>query len=192
MDEPTPDVPPPTTLRRRKRRVRGYSLDTDDEGEDSDSVSVKSSCPSTPRDEYFPPVPDITDPDRSALSSTMLGSEDMDGAHSAREPELLPRYSESAERIPLSWGERMLDRVAPYAELLEAERVPHERARTERFDKVLARLLTEWYVVAASVNKLSLFSRSATSADVLLYTAARPRGNRRGDIWAGARLDIPR
>ena len=122
----------------------------------------------------------------------MLGSEDMDGAHSAREPELPPRYSESAERIPLSWGERMLDRVAPYAELLEAERIPHDHARTERFDKVLARLLTEWYVVAASVSTLSLSPRSATSADMFVCVAARPRGHRCGDIWTRARLDIPR
>ena len=43
--------------------------------------------------------------------------------------------------------------------LLEAERVPQDHARMERFDKVLARLLTEWYVVAASVSARTVYSR---------------------------------
>lgn len=91
----------------------------------------------------------------------MPGSVDTDGALSAREPDLLPRYSdpESVAPVLLSWGERVLDRVAPYAELLEAERVPQDHARMERFDKVLARLLTEWYVVAASVSARTVYSR---------------------------------
>ena len=148
-EEPTPGQhdPPPSTLRRRKRRVRGYSLDTDDEDTDGESVCTDSSHP--PRDEHFPPIPDPTAPD-----PTMQPSVDPDGAHCAREPDVLPRYSEAAEPARLAWPERMLDRVAPYAELREAERTAHAPARTERFDKVLARLLTEWYVVAASVSPL--------------------------------------
>lgn len=196
VDEPTPeqDDPPPNTLRRRKPRIRGYSLDTDDENEDEDeddeAASIESSYPSTPRDDYFPPIPDL---DKPALDPTILGSADTDrdGTHSAREPDLLPRYTESVERLPLSWGERVLDRVAPYAELREAERVLSEHARTERFDKVLARLLTEWYVVAASVSELrELYVVS--ECDEFVCVVARPRGYRCCDLWPRAWFDIPR
>ncbi|KZT63633.1 hypothetical protein DAEQUDRAFT_733601 [Daedalea quercina L-15889] len=143
-----PDVPP-SGVRRRKRRIRGYSLNTDDE--DGESVSAAtSSYPGSPREEYFPPIDDTEKP---VFESTM--NETPESMYSMRSPDVLPRYSEHAgQSMRLSWGERVLNRISPYAELYEAQQSP-ECTRDERFDKVLARLLTEWYVVAASLLALA-------------------------------------
>ncbi|KAH9926372.1 uncharacterized protein B0H18DRAFT_1005746 [Fomitopsis serialis] len=144
---PEPSGKPPNGIRRRKRRIRGYSLNTDDE-EDAVSGSEASAYPDAPQDEYFPPADDT---DKSTYEPAIAMEETPEFVHSAHTPDVLPRYSEQAESPQFSWGERMLDRVAPYSDLYEAERTQNH----ERFDKVLARLLTEWYVAAASLLALA-------------------------------------
>lgn len=69
-------------------------------------------------------------------------------------PSILPRHvGEMGVPESLSTVERMVDVFAPYKELSEAT---DEGA----IDKVLGRLLTEWYVVGASVR---LFTPSEES-----------------------------
>ncbi|KAH9830513.1 uncharacterized protein C8Q71DRAFT_368996 [Rhodofomes roseus] len=144
VDSFTPDHagPPPNGLRKR-RRIRGYSLNTDEE--DAASYS-DASYTESPRDEYFSQVDDA---EKSTHDTTM--DETPHSMHSVHTPDVLPRYSEHADPLRLSWGERMIDRFSPYTELYEAQRTEDY----ERFDKVLARLLTEWYVVAASLLALA-------------------------------------
>lgn len=79
-----------------------------------------------------------------------------DNGEVAISPRILPQYvGEISVADSRSTIERMVDMFAPYKELCEA---------TEEGDieKVLGRLLTEWYVVGASVSfsQFSLESRS--------------------------------
>ncbi len=135
--------------RRRKRpKFRGYSINTSDD----------EPCPSSAETSSFPPSPDSqtvflpnsyeTNPDiylkpDEGADITMITIVD---AEDLIMPSILPRHvGEMGIPDSLSTVERMVDVFAPYKELSEA---------TDEGDieKVLGRLLTEWYVVGASVR----------------------------------------
>lgn len=128
-------------LRRRRRRIKGYSLDSDAEDGNSSSsdshMAQNANYPPTPEPYEYPYVgfDEVESPQCTASS---LGT-----------PTPLPRYAERAvEDGSLSLAEAIVDSFAPYRELRHAE-------LEADFDKVLGRLLTEWYVVGASVRTLS-------------------------------------
>ncbi|TFK83225.1 hypothetical protein K466DRAFT_555406 [Polyporus arcularius HHB13444] len=123
--------------RRKKRRIKGFHLDSD-----SDAYPAESSCsdeesdpPPTPRDDYFPPIYEETCGEEEAIIS----------------PSMLPRYSDQMTVVSveasLSFVEACVDRFAPYRELHEAE----DEGDCDKAEKVLGRLMTEWYVVGASL-----------------------------------------
>lgn len=136
-------------LRRRKRRkVRGYISDDDcydDDAGYSGSSCSESPAPPTPQDEYFPPIPDDED-------SGYGGTCGDDESEVVFWPRILPmqvdQMSVMSVQASLSFAEACLDRYAPYHELREAD----EEGDCEKAEKVLGRLLTEWYVVGASVS----------------------------------------
>lgn len=73
-------------------------------------------------------------------------------------PSLLPTHSGQVTEPPtdglppsILLAEAFVDRFAPCHELREAEK----SCDLEKAEKVLGRLLTEWYVVGASVSRTS-------------------------------------
>ncbi|KAI0801529.1 hypothetical protein C8Q74DRAFT_499009 [Fomes fomentarius] len=139
-------------LRRRKRRkVRSYMSDDDyydDEAGYSGSSCSESPAPPTPQDEYFPPIPDDED-------SGYGGTCGDDESEVVFWPRILPmqvdQMSVVSVQASFSFAEACLDRYAPYHELREAD----EEGDCEKAEKVLGRLLTEWYVVGASLLALA-------------------------------------
>lgn len=119
----------------RRRRNVGYFIDSDIEPE---STSDHSYTP-TPRDEY-----------RTFMEEDASGEPCM--------PSLLPQYADAADAdgFQLSPAERLIDVFAPLGELKEATG-DHE------YEKILGRLLTEWYVVGASVRTADRIIRPANS-----------------------------
>ncbi|RPD54492.1 hypothetical protein L226DRAFT_494380 [Lentinus tigrinus ALCF2SS1-7] len=127
--------------RRRKRRVKGFHLDSDSDAYPSESSCFgdESDSPPTPQDDYFPPLYDAG-----------CGGEEV-----VFSPSVLPQYADQISVVSVeasrSFAEACVDRFAPYFELREAE----EEGDCEKADKVLGRLLTEWYVVGASLLGLA-------------------------------------
>ena len=126
--------------RRKKRRVKGFHIDSDSDAYPAESSSCsdeESDSLPTPQDEYFPPLP------------IYEGCEEGEVVIS---PSVLPRYADQMSVVSveasLSFAEACIDRFAPYHELREAE----EENDCDKAEKVLGRLLTEWYVVGASVS----------------------------------------
>ena len=137
----TERLPDTKGLRRRtKRRLKGFHIDSDSDAYPAESSSCsdeESDSPPTPQDEYFPPLP------------IYEGCEEEEVVIS---PSVLPRYADQMSVVSveasLSFAEACIDRFAPYHELREAE----EENDCDKAEKVLGRLLTEWYVVGASVR----------------------------------------
>ncbi|KAI0696892.1 hypothetical protein C8T65DRAFT_663130 [Cerioporus squamosus] len=128
--------------RRRKQRVTGFKVDSDSDtypAESSSCSGVESDSPPTPQDDYFPPLYD-----EGCVEEEIAIS-----------PSMLPRYADQISVVSveasLSFAEACVDRFAPYHELREAE----EEGDSEKGEKVLGRLLTEWYVVGASLLGLA-------------------------------------
>lgn len=142
-DHPAPDANANQLRRRMPRKLKGYCIDSD-AGANGYS-SDESLYPPTPQDDYFPPMP--THPAKGMAAPE---SEYPD-------PEMLPEVSETATDVQLTLFESLLDVFAPYHEMREARL----QCDHDRYDKVLARLLTEWYVVGASVSYPPLLSVSS-------------------------------
>ncbi|KAH9914722.1 hypothetical protein B0H21DRAFT_828294 [Amylocystis lapponica] len=125
--------------KRRKRRIRGYQIDSDDE--DGGSDSYESSNHPSPQDGYFPPF--IQDDSQSGgLEQDVEGPRWFAGM-------MLPRYADqSGVDDSLSLPERFVDVFAPYHELRRA-------TLDSDYEKILGRLLTEWYVVGGSLLALA-------------------------------------
>ncbi|OCH90040.1 hypothetical protein OBBRIDRAFT_628773 [Obba rivulosa] len=134
--EPTIDEAAPNQLRhRRPRKLRPYCIDSDvPEGE---CTSDEASYPSTPHDDYFPIM--------STHSAKGMVVDDLECA----DPEMLSQQVTSNEDVQLTVFEHFIDVFAPYHEMREARL--EDPPDCERYEKVLARLLTEWYVVGASL-----------------------------------------
>ena len=135
-DLPQIQIEAPNTsnvLRNRKKKPKPYTINTTDDGSSSDS-----SC--------YPPSPVDLHPD---FCPTVYGAGGViydDDITPSASCSVLPQYTEQEVIVrQLSFIERLLDRFAPYEELCYAE---HD----SQFEKVLGRLLTEWYVVGASVS----------------------------------------
>ncbi|GBE77175.1 hypothetical protein SCP_0100470 [Sparassis crispa] len=128
--------------RRRRRRIQGYRIGSDDDP--CTSVSCESSGPSTPHEEYFPSFRE--DDSFEDNSFEFNDSKESGGWFSSM---MLPRYVDQISmQTPLSLAESILDIFTPYRELQEA-------TLECDFEKVLGRLLTEWYVVGASLLALA-------------------------------------
>ena len=137
----------PSGLRRRKRRkIRGY-MSSDDDCDDaccSESSADESAAPRTPQDEYFPPIPD-----EDSGYGGGCGDDDSTVFFARILPMQVDQASIVSVQASLSFAEACVDRFAPYHELREAD----EEGDCEKAEKVLGRLLTEWYVVGASVSR---------------------------------------
>ncbi|KAH9912136.1 uncharacterized protein BXZ73DRAFT_93239 [Epithele typhae] len=143
-------LPETRGLRRRrtkKQAVKGFHLFSDSDGphpmDESDSESDESIArPATPSDRD-------TDDSWRYLSASV---KDVDDACS---PRILPTQFDQASMISmqnsLTFAEACVDRLGPYHDLREAE-VEDDVAKAE---KVLGRLMTEWYVVGASLLALA-------------------------------------
>lgn len=164
-EEPEPITAPEISgLRRRlkgkKRRLRGFKITSDMEDTDS-SICEDESPPRTPRDDQFP--------------------SHLRGVHYDEVHDKIPVHGEVAEEIgisslssvlpqyavdtlsvqySLSSFEWCLDRMSPYSEMNEA-------SSEEDYEKVLGRLLTEWYVVGASV--CFLYIECCSQILIILY-----------------------
>ncbi|KIP03921.1 hypothetical protein PHLGIDRAFT_110314 [Phlebiopsis gigantea 11061_1 CR5-6] len=142
--------------RRRKEKLKPYYLDSceDDEGSYSES-----SCPPTPpyQQDYLSYSYDA-DADTTFDSSVFPIIEGMDDQCM---PNILPQYagepSKAEEESQLSLVESFVDLFAPYREMSHPEC---------EFNKVLARLLTEWYAIGAS-----LLATAALNAAVFGYSS---------------------
>ncbi|KAI1791999.1 hypothetical protein LXA43DRAFT_370993 [Ganoderma leucocontextum] len=144
-------------LRRRRRRrskrprVRGFDVDSDEPAAEASS-SEESYFPETPEDEHFPPI--YEDEPRWKFGAGVDGCEEGDG-EVVFSPSVLPVHAEQVDvvgvRASVSFAEGCLYWISPYEELREAA----EGEDCEMAEKVLARLLTEWYVVGASLLALA-------------------------------------
>ncbi|EJF67498.1 hypothetical protein DICSQDRAFT_165322 [Dichomitus squalens LYAD-421 SS1] len=131
--------------RRKKPKMRGFHVDSDSHAETS---SGEESCyPKTPETEYFPPIYE----DESGLKFREEG----EGEVAAIFPRILPQHagqgSVVSAQTSLSFMERCLYWISPYEELKEAD----AEGDCEKAEKVLGRMLTEWYVVGASLLALA-------------------------------------
>ncbi|CCL99059.1 uncharacterized protein FIBRA_01070 [Fibroporia radiculosa] len=157
-DETSPDLSGlvESGLRRRKKpRIKGYHIDSESDCDGSSSAA--SSCPPTPRDDDLTQIEETKDDDyesyfphheRSYNSGSPTTLAPPWGLLSAFS---LPRHvqdHDTNQSIPLSFLEACVDCFAPYRELRDA-------VEDAEFDKVLSRLLMEWYVVAASLLALT-------------------------------------
>ncbi|KAH8099900.1 hypothetical protein BXZ70DRAFT_1008870 [Cristinia sonorae] len=145
-----PEPEPQQSLRRRRKppRVKGYSINTSDEEDPLSSSSESMSCPPSPQPLYAEPLPwskdasfsdDFFTPNGSQITIVRPPSEDWIA------PRVLPRYVDQMSLAgSLSTAETVLDWFSPYKDLSGA-------GDDEEFEKVMGRLLTEWYVVGASL-----------------------------------------
>ncbi|KAI0674017.1 hypothetical protein C8Q78DRAFT_666780 [Trametes maxima] len=135
----------PSSLRRR-RRVRGFRVDSDSDGGASESSCEDPWAPPTPPDDY---LGEYGDNDCGCDLFAGLAEE------AEISPCVLPsnhgQVSVVSMRGSLSFAEAMVDSYAPYHELREAD----DENDVEKAEKVLGRLLTEWYVVGASLLALA-------------------------------------
>ncbi|KAH9854503.1 hypothetical protein C2E23DRAFT_884079 [Lenzites betulinus] len=142
----------PPGLRRRRRKTRGFCVDSASEGPLSESSDEDPWLPPlpTPPDDYFGTY-DEKDWELNAWRFT--GNEDCEEA--VVSPSVLPMHSEQASVYcmppTLSLAESFVDTFGPYHELREAD----EEDDVEKAEKILGRLLTEWYVVGASLLALA-------------------------------------
>ena len=141
--------------RRTKRRVKGFSIYSDDEAAYVEyESSSDESCrpPSTPRGHDFD--------DHDLWRPRPLGGGDgkcdedfvYGGEVEVCSPRILPVAADQGSMMSvqasLSFAESCVDKLGPYHELCEAA----VEEDCEKAEKVLGRLLTEWYVVGASVS----------------------------------------
>ncbi|KAM5538370.1 hypothetical protein V8D89_007972 [Ganoderma adspersum] len=144
-------------LRRRRRhkkpKVRGFHVDSDSHAETESSSGEESSCyPATPEDEHFPTIYE----DEPGFKFRNEYGEDEYGEEGVMfSPSVLPVHTERVGVAGVSasgsFAERCLYWISPYEEIREAA----EDGDCEKAEKVLARLLTEWYVVGASLLALA-------------------------------------
>ena len=137
--------------RRKKPRVRGFHVDSDSHAESSSGE--ESYFPETPEDERFPPT--IFEDEPGFKFRDGDGEDLYFGEGVMFSPSVLPVHREGGGvggvvslRAPVSFAESCLYWISPYEELREAA----EGEDCEEAEKVLGRLLTEWYVVGASVS----------------------------------------
>lgn len=149
------DAQQPSFLQRRTKpkKVRGYCINTTDEEEPlSSAESSTFSCPPSPKDHdrFLPPHlhfdDDESKPDPEDSQITIVRYDTSEDSWFS--PRILPQYVDqmsimSVQRS-LSFFESVLDRFSPYRELTEA-------TEDLEFERILARLLTEWYVVGGSL-----------------------------------------
>ncbi len=157
-----------TGLRRRRRRTRGFHVDSASEDGMYESSEDEPWMPPTPPDDYFDGVFDGGSED--ACGSTLLGA----GEEAICSPCILPMHGGDQESVysmerSLSFAESVVDSFGPYRDLCEAD----AESDVEKAEKVLGRLLTEWYVVGASVSIVDrrLQLRYETYAAVTLATS---------------------
>jgi hypothetical protein len=125
--------------RRSRRNLKGYCLDTSDEGpfEDEYESISDSDSPSTPQSDDPLDLKDSRD-NHSAWEDIIAAALcDNDGEISEWEF-YAPRSAITSLPQPFSRVERYVDSIAPYSEL------SHPQCD---FGKVLGRMLTEWYAV---------------------------------------------
>ncbi|OJT05628.1 Deubiquitination-protection protein dph1 [Trametes pubescens] len=139
-----------TGLRRRRRRTRGFHVDSASEDGMYESSEDEPWMPPTPPDDYFDGVFDGGSED--ACGSTLLGA----GEEAICSPCILPMHGGDQESVysmerSLSFAESVVDSFGPYRDLCEAD----AESDVEKAEKVLGRLLTEWYVVGASLLALA-------------------------------------
>ncbi|PCH34472.1 hypothetical protein WOLCODRAFT_135730 [Wolfiporia cocos MD-104 SS10] len=128
---------------RRRKRIKGYCIDSGDELGDS---TASDSYPPTPRDEHFPPFRIDDESESGEDKMAEPSSSSLGGWLSAMS---LPLHVDQISvHGSLSLAESIVDSFAPYRELQEA-------TLDADYDKVLGRLLTEWYVVGASLLALA-------------------------------------
>ncbi|KAI0077437.1 hypothetical protein K474DRAFT_1707316 [Panus rudis PR-1116 ss-1] len=166
------------TLRRRRKskpKLKPYSLDSDEEA-----------CSSSSSSSAYPPSPssnawqDFThnihihegfDDDDSQL--TLVASPRQKEEEGYFAPRILPMSTgQGCADDRLSFGEAFLDRFAPYRELKYAD-------SPADYERILGKLLTEWYVVGASLLAIAalnatifgFFSDSLFSVDGLAKRA---------------------
>ncbi|EIW63722.1 uncharacterized protein TRAVEDRAFT_41151 [Trametes versicolor FP-101664 SS1] len=149
---PTPETLGGSTgLRRRRRRTRGFHVDSASEDGIYESSEDEPWMPPTPPDDYFDGAFDGGSED--ACGSTLLGT----GEEAVCSPCILPMHANSDQESvysmerSVSFAGSVVDSFGPYHELCEADREDD----VEKVEKVLGRLLTEWYVVGASLLALA-------------------------------------
>ena len=146
--------------RHKKPKVRGFHVDSDSHAEtDSSEDEEGSSCyPDTPEDEHFPTIYE-NEPGFKFRNENEGGEDGYGYGYGEGEeegvvfsPSVLPVHAEQmgvgSASASVSFAERCLYWISPYEEIREAA----EDGDCEKAEKVLARLLTEWYVVGASVS----------------------------------------
>ncbi|CDO68495.1 hypothetical protein BN946_scf184499.g20 [Trametes cinnabarina] len=153
-DQQQPEsLPGALGLRRRRRRLTGFHVDSDTDQGASES-SVEGPWPRTPIDDYFGAAYE----DEDAMSGwTKAVDGGFEGA--VVSPSMIPliplhegdNVSMTSMRRSLSFAESVVDVFAPYHELREAD----QDNDLDKAEKVLGRLLTEWYVVGASLLALA-------------------------------------
>ena len=124
--------------------MRGFHVDSDSHADTSSGE--ESPYPETPEHEYFPPIYE----DEPGFKFREGSVEEEVAAVS---PRILPLHAGQGNAVDvqaasMSFMERCLYWMSPYEELKEAEAA----GDTDKAEKVLGRLLTEWYVVGASVS----------------------------------------
>lgn len=123
--------------------------------------------PPTPPDDYFDRAFDGGSED--ACGSTLLGT----GEEAVCSPCILPMHANSDQESvysmerSVSFAGSVVDSFGPYHELCEADREDD----VEKVEKVLGRLLTEWYVVGASVSPVDLCLQLRDGTHVGLATS---------------------
>ncbi|TCD59964.1 hypothetical protein EIP91_011005 [Steccherinum ochraceum] len=153
-DGPTPTImlitkpeDPSHTIRRRKKKpkIRGYTVNTDDEDDHGALLSSPESLSYPPSPTHSPSFDIIWDKDEVTFTDgvgvVLSPSEDWIA------PRVLPRFIDQvslAGSMSLSAAETLLDWIAPYRELTQAE-------EDQEYEKVLGKMLTEWYVVGGSL-----------------------------------------
>lgn len=146
-DEPEdvlPDSPRSGLRRRRRKKLKPYCLDSGDEDAD---MSCDSSCDPLcletppPEGDYFSSY----DADADTTFDTGMWQESEEVAEPCM-PSVLPQHAGEEGKLEdeheLSVMELLVDRFAPYREMSHSEC---------DFNKVLGRLLTEWYAIGASL-----------------------------------------
>ncbi|KAI8980628.1 hypothetical protein BD414DRAFT_420338, partial [Trametes punicea] len=130
-------------LRRRRKKIKPFRLDSDGDGCESESSYEGPWTPTFSEADIHHPKESLYD----------------DVAHDTGEetcsPCVIPLHNDGASVVSmqntLSFAESIVDRFTPYHELCEAD-LDND---VEKAEKVLGRLLTEWYVVGASLLALA-------------------------------------
>ncbi|KAI0328437.1 hypothetical protein GY45DRAFT_1326295 [Cubamyces sp. BRFM 1775] len=142
-------LPGETGLRRRRRRPRGFHVDSDSDAHMSES-SDEGPWPPTPPNEEFPTIYEDDDGSLCGLPAIDGGIDD-----AVISPCVIPMHAGvnggASARVPLSLPGSVVNVFAPYQELREAD----QDNDVDKAEKVLNRLLTEWYVVGASLLALA-------------------------------------